>query len=63
VLASAVLVEPGTRLRLPPTAFISRHAYVICGADDADGCVALLDDAMSEVRLTAQPLLPVASGG
>jgi biotin carboxylase len=62
VLASAALVEPGTRLRLPPAEFISRHAYVICGGRDADACAAALDRAHSRIRLSAHELLPSVSG-
>jgi biotin carboxylase len=59
VLAAAVLAEPGTRLRLPPAEFISRHAYVICAGRDPDDCTAALDAAMGRIRLTASPLRPV----
>jgi biotin carboxylase len=61
ILAAAALVEPGTELRLPPAEFISRHAYVICAGRDRPGCAALLDAALSQVRLTARSLLPSAS--
>ncbi|MFD5248942.1 ATP-grasp domain-containing protein [Amycolatopsis sp. NPDC058340] len=64
ILAADVLVEPGSRLRLPPAEFISRHAYVICAGVDPGDCEAVLDKAMAQVRLTAHPLLPsVAAGG
>ncbi|RSM72437.1 ATP-binding protein [Amycolatopsis sp. WAC 01375] len=64
ILAADALVEPGARLRLPPAAFISRHAYVICAGADPEDCEAVLDKAMAQVRLTAHPLLPaVAAGG
>jgi biotin carboxylase len=62
VLASAALVRPGARLRLPPAEFISRHAYVICGGPDIDACAAALDEAHSRIRLTAHALLPSVSG-
>ncbi|UVS77496.1 ATP-grasp domain-containing protein [Actinokineospora sp. UTMC 2448] len=52
VVAAAALVEPGTEMRLPPAAFISRHAYVVCAAADPDECAALLDKALSEVHLS-----------
>lgn len=61
VLAAAALVEPGAELRLPPAEFISRHAYVICSGSNSDECGALLDKALSNVRLTAHALLPSAS--
>ena len=51
-------------MRLPPAEFISRHAYVICAGSDPDDCEVVLDKALSQVRLTAHPLLPsVAPGG
>ncbi|MGW5053459.1 ATP-grasp domain-containing protein [Actinokineospora sp. NPDC004072] len=52
VIAAAALAEPGAELKLPPAAFISRHAYVICAAADPDECAALLDKALSEVHLS-----------
>jgi biotin carboxylase len=61
VLAAAALAGPGARLELPPAGFISRHAYVICAGGDPDDCAALLDKALSEVRLTAHALLPSAA--
>jgi biotin carboxylase len=63
VLAASPLVEPGARLRLPPAEFISRHAYVICAGRDPDDCAALLDQALSQVRLTPRILLQSASVG
>jgi biotin carboxylase len=64
ILAADALVEPGSRMRLPPAEFISRHAYVICAGSDPDDCHVVLDKALSQVRLTAHPLLPsVTSGG
>jgi biotin carboxylase len=56
VLAAAALVDPGAVLRLPPAGFIARHSYVICAGSDADDCAALLDKALSQVRLTASAL-------
>jgi biotin carboxylase len=56
VLAAAALVDPGAELRLPPAGFIARHSYVICAGSDPDDCAALLDKALSQVRLTASPL-------
>jgi L-ornithine N5-oxygenase len=61
VLAAAALVEPGTRLRLPPAEFISRHAYVICEGRDPEECAALLGRALSEVRLTGHAVTSPAS--
>jgi biotin carboxylase len=64
VVAASALVEPGARMKLPPAEFISRYAYVICAGRDSDDCSALLDKALSEVRLTAHALLPsVVPGG
>ena len=56
LLATGILVEPGAKLELPPAGFISRHAYVICAGRDSDECATLLDKALSQVRLTSQPL-------
>ena len=61
VLQAAALVEPGAAMRLPPAEFISRHAYVICAGHDPYDCAAELDKALSEVRLTATPLLPLVA--
>jgi hypothetical protein len=61
VLAAVALVEPGAKLELPPAGFISRHAYVICAGRDPGECATLLDKALSEVRLTACPLIPAMS--
>jgi biotin carboxylase len=65
VLAAAALVDPGAELRLPPGDFIARHSYVICAGSDPDDCAALLDKALSEVRLTAcaLPADTAANGG
>lgn len=66
VLAAAALAEPGTRMKLPPAEFISRYAYVICAGSNPDDCAAVLDKALSQVRLAAHALLPsvsAASGG
>lgn len=65
VLAADALVDAGATLELPPAGFISRHAYVVCAGRDPDDCAALLDKTVSEVQLTAQPLLPspAAHGG
>lgn len=60
LLAAAVLVEPGTELRLPPEGVIARHSYVICAGDEPDDCAAMLDKALSDVRVTTHPL---PSGG
>lgn len=57
LLEAGVLVEPGTRLELPPAGFISRHAYVICAGRSPDECAALLDKAVAQVRLTSHPIL------
>ena len=56
VLAYGILVDPGATLELPPAGFISRHAYVICAGRDADECVAVMDKALSKVRLASCPL-------
>lgn len=56
LVRAAALVDTGTRLELPPSGFISRHAYVICEAGDPAGCSARLYQALSEVRLIARPL-------
>jgi biotin carboxylase len=61
VVAAAALARPGDRLELPPAGFLARHAYVICAADDPDDCAALLDKALSQVRLTAHALTPSAA--
>ena len=66
LLAAAALVGPGAELRLPPGDSHRRHAYVICAGRDPDECAALLDKALSEVRLTARALIPAmtaAPGG
>jgi biotin carboxylase len=66
LLAAGALAEPGSTLRLPPAGFISRYAYAICAGRDPAECAALLEAAMSEVRLTAHPLTAAAlaaSGG
>jgi biotin carboxylase len=66
LLASVALADPGTTLELPPAGFISRHAYLIASGRDAGECTAVLDRALSEVRLAAHPLAPslsVAPGG
>jgi biotin carboxylase len=61
LLASVALAGPGTRLQLPPAGFISRHAYLIAGGRDAAECAAVLDKALSQVRLAAHALAPSLS--
>ena len=41
--------------------FIARHAYLICAGRNPDDCAALLDKALSQVRLTAHALTPSMS--
>ncbi|HEY3868749.1 MAG TPA: ATP-grasp domain-containing protein [Actinocrinis sp.] len=56
LIAAVAMVGPGTRLRLPPEGYLSRFAYVICSAADAESCRGRLDAAAAEVRLMAKPL-------
>jgi biotin carboxylase len=60
VLRASAMVQPGAHMKLPPAEFMSRHAYVICAGRDSDECAVFLDKALSEVRLTANALLPDA---
>jgi biotin carboxylase len=62
LLAAVALVESGTKLELPPAEFISRYAYVICAGPDPERCAASLDQALSEVTMTASPLALQSSG-
>jgi biotin carboxylase len=61
LVEAVALVEPGTKLELPPAEFISRYAYVICAGRDPQECAVRLDKALSEVRLTARAPVPSAS--
>jgi biotin carboxylase len=66
LVEAVALVEPGTKLELPPAEFISRYAYVICAGRDPEECAVFLDKALSEVRLTARapvPSAPAVSAG
>lgn len=56
LLEATVLVDPGAILELPPSGFISRHAYVICAGQSPDECAALLDKAVAQVALTSHPI-------
>jgi biotin carboxylase len=49
------LVAPGTLVRLPPRAFMSRYAYVICRAGSAQACDAALDEAIARVSVELDP--------
>ena len=65
-MASTVGCEiprPGEFLAPPPALYASRHAYVICSGVDPAECAALLDKALTEVRLTARPKIPAAAAG
>jgi biotin carboxylase len=50
------MVEPGTVVRLPPRAFLSRFAYVICRADSRRACDAALDAAAGLAEVDVEPV-------
>ncbi|MEV7194643.1 ATP-grasp domain-containing protein [Streptomyces sp. NPDC093510] len=56
LLRSAALAAPGDELRLPPSDFPQRYAYVLCEAGTPTECAARLDAAAGQVRLAARPL-------
>ncbi|KXK62471.1 ATP-binding protein [Micromonospora rosaria] len=62
ILHAAVLVEPGTELRLPPGGYISRHSYVICAGATAGECDDRLAAAAAAVRMRGQALTGTSAG-
>jgi len=56
LLEAGALASPGERLLLPPGGYISRYAYVICGAGDEAACDARLAEAIGQVSLRGDPL-------
>jgi biotin carboxylase len=62
LVLAAPMVDPGTRLRLPPGGYIARHSLVVCGAEDPATCVERLDAASALVRVDAEPIAPLPPG-
>lgn len=62
LVTAAPMVEPGTRLRLPPGGYIARHSFVVCEADDAAACAERLDAASALVVVDAEEIAPPPPG-
>jgi hypothetical protein len=56
LVLAARMVEPGTRLRLPPGGYIARHSFVVCQADDPAACAERLAAASALVDVDAEPV-------
>ncbi|MDQ6774426.1 MAG: ATP-grasp domain-containing protein [Candidatus Dormibacteraeota bacterium] len=59
LVSAAALASQGTVLCLPPTSYVSRHAYVICEAPDPASCHERLAVAAARVTLASETLTPV----
>jgi biotin carboxylase len=62
LVLAARMVEPGTRLRLPPGGYIARHSFVVCQADDPIACAERLAAASALVEVDAEPVPPPPLG-
>ncbi|WP_018544258.1 ATP-grasp domain-containing protein [Streptomyces sp. LaPpAH-108] len=56
LLQAEPIAPEGTELRLPPSGYLSRYAYVICTAPDHPTCEKRLTEATAATRLTHTPL-------
>ena len=56
VHTAVVTAAPGTRLALPPRAYMSRYAHVIAVSEDADQVASDLADPRSLIELRSRPL-------
>jgi hypothetical protein len=56
IVESDIVCSPGAELRLPPTGWLYRYAFVVCEADDQDTLRARLDHAAARVELEWHPL-------
>jgi biotin carboxylase len=54
LLESVAIAPPGKELRLPPKGYLSRYAYVISTADDAQSCAGALEAAIAASSLRAE---------
>lgn len=62
LVTAARMVEPGTRLRLPPGGYLARHSFVVCEGEDVPTCTRRLDEAVALVEADEEPLAPPAPG-
>lgn len=62
LVVAAPMVESGASLRLPPGGYIARHSFVVCEADDAEGCRERLSAAEALVELDAERIEPLPAG-
>jgi hypothetical protein len=56
LLRAEAIADEGAELRLPPGAYLSRYAYVVCTGAERSACERSLEEAAAGAHLTFAPL-------